>query len=60
MWMRTAALPTFRKLHRRVDHQGVFREGLPAGDYTVQIEYSILEREEREGERVGGGGRVSL
>ena len=41
VWMRTAALPTFRKLHRRVDHdQTTFKTGLPKGVYTVDISYS--------------------
>eukprot|EP01116_Phalansterium_solitarium_P019763 TRINITY_DN5639_c0_g1_i4.p1 TRINITY_DN5639_c0_g1~~TRINITY_DN5639_c0_g1_i4.p1 ORF type:complete len:315 (+),score=117.36 TRINITY_DN5639_c0_g1_i4:143-1087(+) len=31
-WMRTAGLPTFRKLYRIIDHD------LPAGDYTVNIQ----------------------
>ncbi|KAG1656456.1 Cell cycle control protein 50A [Nymphon striatum] len=41
VWMRTAALPTFRKLHRRVDH-GVegFRRSLPKGTYELTINYS--------------------
>ncbi|XP_022089564.1 cell cycle control protein 50A-like isoform X2 [Acanthaster planci] len=42
VWMRTAALPTFRKLHRKVViQQGtVFDKGLPKGNYTLSIDYS--------------------
>ena len=40
VWMRTAALPTFRKLHRRVYHNGTFTNGLPKGTYTMEIGYS--------------------
>ncbi|KAL7289371.1 hypothetical protein TKK_0016574 [Trichogramma kaykai] len=41
VWMRTAALPTFRKLYRRVDHeQPMFINGLLAGLYTLNIKYS--------------------
>lgn len=41
VWMRTAALPTFRKLHRRIDHSDErFQEGLLKGNYSLSVTYS--------------------
>ncbi|KAL8194657.1 UNVERIFIED_CONTAM: Cell cycle control protein 50B [Gekko kuhli] len=39
VWMRTAALPTFRKLYSRI-RLGNFSMGLPRGNYSLNITYN--------------------
>lgn len=42
VWMRTAALPNFRKLYRKIDHsQEAFKNKLPKMKYRLDIEYNF-------------------
>ncbi len=42
VWMRTAAMPTFRKLYRKLNSSDTvtFANGLPQGNYMLNITYS--------------------
>jgi hypothetical protein len=44
VWMRTAAMPTFRKLYRKLNANGTgtFQNGLPKGNYTLTVTYSKM------------------
>lgn len=42
VWMRTAALPTFRKLYRIIQKDPNKAPTLPSGNYELNITYSIL------------------
>lgn len=39
VWMRRSALPNFRKLYRRIT-EGDYADGLPAGNYSLLINYN--------------------
>ncbi|XDV30398.1 hypothetical protein PO909_033327 [Leuciscus waleckii] len=43
VWMREAAFPNFKKLYGVLNRaQGPFNQGLPSGNYSISIIYSIL------------------
>lgn len=42
VWMRTAALPTFRKLYRIIHKKPNMAPTLPSGKYVLNVTYSIL------------------
>ncbi|KAL4649018.1 cell cycle control protein 50A [Arapaima gigas] len=44
VWMRTAALPTFRKLYRIIEKRGSASPTLPRGNYTLEIIYNYPVR----------------
>lgn len=52
VWMRTAAFPSFRKLHRRLHRKDRFKNGLPAGTYRLNVSYNYPV--------VGFGGRKAF
>ncbi|KAM7299122.1 cell cycle control protein 50A-like [Ixodes scapularis] len=39
VWMRTATLPSLRKLYARVDHHGPFAKVMPKGRYLLEVKY---------------------
>ncbi|XP_028394237.1 cell cycle control protein 50A-like isoform X2 [Dendronephthya gigantea] len=40
VWMRTAAFPKFRKPYRKVNHENMFEDRLPKGEYILLIDYN--------------------
>lgn len=45
VWMREAAFPNFKKLYGILERGSeLFGDGLPAGNYSISINYSILSR----------------
>ncbi|XP_076874159.1 cell cycle control protein 50A-like [Brachyhypopomus gauderio] len=40
VWMRTAALPTFRKLYRIIQKKNSLTPTLPRGNYTLEVTYN--------------------
>ncbi|XP_018598987.1 cell cycle control protein 50A-like [Scleropages formosus] len=44
VWMRTAALPTFRKLYRIIEKNSSTSPTLPRGNYTLKITYNYPVR----------------
>lgn len=44
VWMRTAALPTFRKLHRIIQKKNSMTPTLPRGNYTLEVIYNYPVR----------------
>uniref|UniRef100_A0A6I8NU19 Cell cycle control protein n=1 Tax=Ornithorhynchus anatinus TaxID=9258 RepID=A0A6I8NU19_ORNAN len=40
VWMRTAALPTFRKLYRLIEKKNGLQPTLPAGQYSLKVTYN--------------------
>lgn len=41
VWMREAAFPNFKKLYGILNRRKPFEEGLPAGNYTIDIDYNF-------------------
>ncbi|XP_005936299.1 cell cycle control protein 50A isoform X1 [Haplochromis burtoni] len=44
VWMRTAALPTFRKLYRIIQKKNTMAPTLPRGNYTLVVDYNYPVR----------------